>query len=136
MYESWARIQLRTPGSAIRLATNLATGPSIICLYTYLKLLGAKTRDAHIGQLMEFRYSKTCVKQPLSKRSKNGFQDQLSLNAGQKYCRMLQREQASILQYFGPTLSYQLSLRSLFCLFLRVVVLHRFYYTNPTCPKC
>ena len=34
-------------------------------------------------------YSKTCVKQPLSKRPKNGFQDQLSLNACQKYCRML-----------------------------------------------
>ena len=33
-------------------------------------------------------YSKTCVKMPLSKRPKIGFQDQLSLNAGQKYCRM------------------------------------------------
>ena len=28
--------------------------------------------------------SKTCVKQPLSKRPKIGFQDQLLLNAGQK----------------------------------------------------
>ena len=34
-------------------------------------------------------YSKTCVKRPISKRQKIGFQDQLSLNAGQKYCRML-----------------------------------------------
>ena len=33
-------------------------------------------------------YSKTRVKQPLSKRPKIGFQDQSSLNAGQKYCRM------------------------------------------------
>ena len=33
-------------------------------------------------------YSKTCVKRPLSKRQKIDFQDQLSLNAGQKYCRM------------------------------------------------
>ena len=32
---------------------------------------------------------KTCVKWPLSKRQKIGFQDQISLNAGQKYCRML-----------------------------------------------
>ena len=32
------------------------------------------------------QYSKTCVKRPLSKRPKIGFQDQLSLNAGQKYC--------------------------------------------------
>ena len=31
-------------------------------------------------------YSKTCVKRPLSKRQKIGFQDLLSLNAGQKYC--------------------------------------------------
>ena len=29
------------------------------------------------------------VKQPLSKRPKVGFQDQLSLNACQKYCKML-----------------------------------------------
>ena len=28
-------------------------------------------------------YSKTCLKQPLSKRPKIGFQDQFSLNAGQ-----------------------------------------------------
>ena len=46
------------------------------------------------------KYSKTCVKRPLSKRPKSGFQDQLSLNAGQKYCRMLQGEQSSILLTF------------------------------------
>ena len=52
-------------------------------------------------------YSKTCVKWPLSKRPKFGFQDQLSLNAGQKYCRMLplecrmpQGEQSAILSTF------------------------------------
>ena len=43
-------------------------------------------------------YSKACVKQTISKRPKIGFQYQLSLNAGQKYC-------------------YHLSLRSLLCLF-------------------
>ena len=41
------------------------------------------------------------------------FQDQSSLNASQKYCRM-----HCILQYFRPSLCYHLSLRSLFCLFL------------------
>ena len=41
--------------------------------------------------------SKTCVKQPLSKRLKIGFQDQLSLTAGQKYCRMLLLEHSAIL---------------------------------------
>ena len=44
--------------------------------------------------------SKTCVKWPLSKRQKIGFQDQLSLNAGLKYCRMLQREHSAILLTF------------------------------------
>ena len=62
------------------------------------------------------------------RRPKIGFQDRLSLNAGQKYCRMLQE---SILQYFRPSLSYHLSLRSLFCLFLsgclRQVLLYRIF---------
>ena len=44
--------------------------------------------------------SKTCVKHPISKRLKIGFQDQLSLNAGQKYCRMLQVEHSAILLTF------------------------------------
>ena len=50
--------------------------------------------------LLKSKYSRTCVKQPLSKRLKNGFQDQLSLNAGQKYCRMLQGEHSAILLTF------------------------------------
>ena len=45
-------------------------------------------------------YSKTCVKGPLSKRPKIGFQDQLSLNAGQKYCRMVEGEHSAILSTF------------------------------------
>ena len=45
-------------------------------------------------------YSKTCVKRPLSKRLNTGFQDQLLLNAGQNYCRMLQREHSAILLSF------------------------------------
>ena len=60
--------------------------------------------------------SKTCVKQLLSKRPKIGFQDQLSLNAGQKYCRMLQGEQHTQ-QYFRPSLSYNFSLRFFFVYF-------------------
>ena len=45
---------------------------------------------------------KTCVKWPLSKGQKIGFQDQLhvSLNAGQKHCRMLQGEHSAILSTF------------------------------------
>ena len=34
------------------------------------------------------------------KKTKIGFQDQLSLNAGQKYCRMLQGEYSAILLTF------------------------------------
>ena len=60
-------------------------------------------------------YSKTCLKWPLKKMTKIVFQDRLPLNAGQKYCRMLQE---SILQYFWPSLGYHLSLRPLFCLCL------------------
>ena len=43
---------------------------------------------------------KTCVKRPLSKRQKMSFQDQLSINAGRKYCRMLQGEHSAILSTF------------------------------------
>ena len=46
------------------------------------------------------KYSKTCLKRPLSKRPKIVFQDQLSLNAGQKDCRMLQGEHSAILLAF------------------------------------
>ena len=60
-----------------------------------------KWKQGYSGQ---YPYSKTCVKHSLSKSPKIGFQDQVSLNAGQKYCRMLQ----GILQYFRPSLSYHL----------------------------
>ena len=46
-------------------------------------------------------YSKICVKRPLSERPKFGFQDQLSPNAGQKYCRMrLEGKYSAILSSF------------------------------------
>ena len=44
-------------------------------------------------------YSKTCVKQPLSKRPEIGFQ-YILLNAGQKYCRMLPLEHSAIISTF------------------------------------
>ena len=52
------------------------------------------------GSPLKIGYSKTFVKQPLSKRQKIDFQDQLSLNASQKYCRMLQGEHSAILSTF------------------------------------
>ena len=50
--------------------------------------------------LIKFKYSKICLKRPLKKKTKIGFQDQLSLNAGQKFCRMLQREHSAIRSTF------------------------------------
>ena len=45
-------------------------------------------------------YSKTFAKRATLKTLKIDFQDQLSLNAGQKYCRMLQGEHFAILLTF------------------------------------
>ena len=64
----------------------------------------------HILYWVLFKYP-VCTFKPVlrghSKRTpKIGFQYHLSLNAGQKYCRML-----SILQYFRPSLSYHFPLR-------------------------
>ena len=53
-----------------------------------------------MSQYVSALYSKTCVKRPLSKRPKIGFQEQLSLNAGQRYCRMIQMEHSAILSTF------------------------------------
>ena len=47
-----------------------------------------------------FIYSKTCHKWPLKKKTKIVFQDQLSLNASQKHCRMLHGEHSAILSTF------------------------------------
>ena len=58
----------------------------------------------------ERNYSKTCVKWLLSKKQQIDFQDPLSLNTGQKYCRMLHREHSAIL--------------------LTYIKLHRFYCTQ------
>ena len=44
--------------------------------------------------------SNTCVKRPLSNRPEICFQDHLSLNAGQRYCRMLPLEHSAILLTF------------------------------------
>ena len=44
---------------------------------------------------------KNLCKTPLSKGPKFGFQDQISLNAGQMYCRVLQGEHAAILLTFS-----------------------------------
>ena len=51
-------------------------------------------------QISANKNSKTCVKRPLSRRQKIGFQDQLSRNAGQKCCRKLPLEHSAMLLTF------------------------------------
>ena len=46
------------------------------------------------------KYSKICLKRPHKYMIIIGFQDRLSLNAGQKYCRMLSLEHSAILLTF------------------------------------
>ena len=66
----------------------------------------AKDQMKHINNLdhqlphFSLEYSKTCLKRPLKKKTKIGFQDRVSLHAGQKYCRMLQGELSAILSTF------------------------------------
>ena len=50
--------------------------------------------DRHLYAYMCIDCSKTCLKRLLKK------EDQLSLNAGQKYCRMIQGEHSAILSTF------------------------------------
>ena len=45
---------------------------------------------------LQYNLSKAAI----SKKTKIGFQDRLSLHAGQKYCRMLQGEHSAILSTF------------------------------------
>ena len=61
-------------------------------------LLLRKSPFARLASTVQYR--KTCLKLPLKKNTKIGFQDRLSLNAGQKYCRMLQQEHSAILSTF------------------------------------
>ena len=44
--------------------------------------------------------NETSLKRPLKKKTKIGFQNRLSFNAGQKYCRMLEGEHSAILSTF------------------------------------
>ena len=49
----------------------------------------AKGLKCRIPYILEYMYSKTYLKRLLKKKTKNWFQDRLSLNTGQNYCRML-----------------------------------------------
>ena len=59
------------------------------------------------------------------KKTEKGFQEQLSLNAGQKYCRMLQEEHSAILVTFIK-LPFVIKI---FFVYFWVAILQRFYST-------
>ena len=63
-----------------------------------------KLRNLHRLVTTAIAAIETTVKPVLSghskRRSKTGFQDRLSLNAGQKYCRMLQGEHSAVRSTF------------------------------------
>ena len=59
-----------------------------------------------------------------SQKDENGFQDQLSFNAGQKYCRMLQGEHSAILSTFIKLLFF---IKKIVLSILEWAVSNRFY---------
>ena len=92
---------------------HTASDQDMHCLPIYVTQKG---RNAYMSEVPNMtKYSKTCVKRPLSKDKKMVFKTD--------YCLMqvksiAQCSKESLLQYFRPSLSYQLSLRSLFFIFL------------------
>ena len=78
-------------------------------MIVYFQMIGYHEKRISRGYI----YCKFCLKLPLKRRPKNDFQDQLSLNAGRKYCRMPTLEHSAILSTF-----IKLPLRSFFFLFI------------------
>ena len=111
----WDRvgIELATPGSAVRLAsvarhvTDCATRPGYRQIWHLFFTFPPKDSS-------NSKYSKTCVKRPLSKSQKLFFKTNYRL---MQVKSIAECSKGSILQYFRPSLSYHLSLRSLFCIF-------------------
>ena len=71
-------------------------------------------------------FNKSCGIRSLTTRPKIGFQDHLSLNAGQKYCKMLQGEHSAIRSAF---IKLPFVIKVFLLSFFSVAVLHTFYCT-------
>ena len=67
-------------------------------------------------QHLHYLHIQSTVKAATQKEDQNFFQDQSSLNEGQRYCRMLPLEHSAILSTF---IKQPLPFRPLFCLFMR-----------------
>ena len=69
----------------------------------FAEIIPSSGTEVHTFDLFScdlLNYSKTYFKRALKKKLEIGFQGRLSLNAGQKYCIMLQREHSAILSTF------------------------------------
>ena len=91
--------------------TSLSWSNWLLCLNFDIYEIGKKIMLIWIEHIHE---NLPCIATQ-KKTKKIGFQERYSLNAGQKYCRMLPW---SILQYFWPALRYHMAFKPLFCLFL------------------
>ena len=69
-----------------------------ICIHSEVVTRGKRLlfRNSLKNGHCKILYSKTCLKRSPKKNTKIGFQYRLSLNACQKYCRMLQGEHSAI----------------------------------------
>ena len=110
-YEAFEILEKEKSGTQCLKATGCVVQTHDLTLYEsycYLQLFGDTVTLHQISSVQvivlavhinvsRLRSSKTCLKRPLSKRVKIDFQDELLLNSGQKYCRMLQGEHSAIL---------------------------------------
>ena len=80
-----------------RIDDNISAIAKKLHYYKHNTLPIMKYYDDNDKLVVVSTYSKTCLKRPLKRTPKIGFQYRSSLNRGQKYCRMLQGEQSAIL---------------------------------------
>ena len=97
---SWVQAICKGYRQMIKVAASKETKPFAKVISRRKRWPLARKKSIVTFHIKMITYNKTCEKQPLSKRPKIGFENQLSLNAGQKYCRMLQGEHSAILSIF------------------------------------
>ena len=92
----------------------LVSNISLRSVAVFTERSARKGRDTKRNQ-PESSYSRTCLKRPLSKRPKIGFNTNYYL---MQVKSIAECSNGSILQYFRPSFSYYFPLRSLLCLLL------------------